>query len=94
VIAELAGAGLTGIEVDHADHDHDTRSRLRWLAGELGLVVTGGSDYHGTNKSVGLGAETTAPEAFETLLAAANEAAGATAGEPGAAPAAFGGGPG
>jgi 3',5'-nucleoside bisphosphate phosphatase len=71
VIADLAGAGLTGMEVDHADHDEPTRRRLRWLAGELGLVVTGGSDYHGTNKQIPLGANTTAPDAFEELLACA-----------------------
>ena len=70
VIAELARAGLTGVEVDHADHDEATRRELRWLAGELGLVVTGGSDYHGTNKRIPLAAETTAPEALEALLAA------------------------
>lgn len=72
VIAELAGAGLTGIEVDHADHDDATRRRLRWLAGELGLVVTGGSDYHGANKRIPLGANTTAPEALDALLSGAD----------------------
>ncbi len=34
-IADLAAAGLDGIEVDHMDHA-DTRARLRGLAGELG----------------------------------------------------------
>jgi 3',5'-nucleoside bisphosphate phosphatase len=74
VIAELATAGLTGIEVDHADHDEATRRELRRLAGDLGLIVTGGSDYHGTNKQIPLGAETTAPEALDALLAAAGRA--------------------
>jgi 3',5'-nucleoside bisphosphate phosphatase len=71
VIAELAGAGLTGVEVDHPDHDEATRRELRWLAGELGLVITGGSDYHGSNKQVRLAAETTTPDALEALLAGA-----------------------
>lgn len=71
VIAELAEAGLTGIEVDHTDHDDATRRELRWLAGELGLIVTGGSDYHGSNKPVSLAAETTAPDALDALLAGA-----------------------
>ncbi len=71
VIAELAGHGLAGIEVDHPDHDEVTRAELRGLAGDLGLVVTGSSDYHGTNKSVHLGQETTTPEACEQLLAKA-----------------------
>jgi predicted metal-dependent phosphoesterase TrpH len=73
VISELAGAGLTGIEVDHTDHDEATRRELRWLAGELGLVVTGGSDYHGSNKPVSLAAETTTPDALDALLSAARK---------------------
>ncbi|MFD4504290.1 PHP domain-containing protein [Streptomyces sp. NPDC058457] len=63
-IAELAAAGLDGIEVDHMDHDEDTRTRLRGLAGELGLLVTGSSDYHGSRKTVTLGEYTTHPEVY------------------------------
>ena len=47
VIAELAGAGLRGIEVFHLDHDQAQRSRLAQLARSLDLVMTGGSDDHG-----------------------------------------------
>ena len=71
VIVELTGAGLTGIEVDHADQDEPTRGRLRSLAADLGLVVTGGSDYHGTNKRIPIGANTTSPASLEALLGAA-----------------------
>jgi predicted metal-dependent phosphoesterase TrpH len=67
VIAELAAAGMDGLEVDHPDHDGETRARLRGLAGELGLLVTGSSDYHGTNKSVQLGQESTVPEMLEAI---------------------------
>ncbi|MGW5650872.1 PHP domain-containing protein [Streptomyces humi] len=63
-IAELAAAGLDGIEVDHMDHDEDARTRLRGLAAELGLLVTGSSDYHGSRKTVTLGAYTTHPEVY------------------------------
>ncbi|MFJ4951161.1 PHP domain-containing protein [Streptomyces sp. NPDC088760] len=63
-IAELAEAGLDGIEVDHMDHDADARDRLRGLAKELGLLVTGSSDYHGSRKTVALGAYTTDPEVY------------------------------
>ncbi|MFF7367846.1 PHP domain-containing protein [Streptomyces tricolor] len=63
-IAELAEAGLDGIEVDHMDHDPDARDRLRGLAKELGLLVTGSSDYHGSRKTVALGAYTTDPEVY------------------------------
>ncbi|WP_250399889.1 PHP domain-containing protein [Streptomyces cellostaticus] len=64
VIAELAAAGLDGLEVDHMDHDADARARLRGLAEELGLLVTGSSDYHGSRKTVSLGACTTDPEVY------------------------------
>ncbi|WP_371555367.1 PHP domain-containing protein [Streptomyces longwoodensis] len=63
-IAELAAAGLDGIEVDHLDHDADTRARLRGLAADLGLLVTGSSDYHGSRKTVALGEYTTDPEVY------------------------------
>ena len=67
-IADLAAAGLHGLEVDHPDHPPATRDHLRGLAAELGLLVTGSSDYHGTNKSVALGAGLTDPDACEALL--------------------------
>ncbi|GHD40015.1 PHP domain-containing protein [Streptomyces galbus] len=63
-IAELAAAGLDGIEVDHLDHDADTRAHLRGLAADLGLLVTGSSDYHGSRKTVALGEYTTDPEVY------------------------------
>ncbi|MFD8523204.1 PHP domain-containing protein [Streptomyces capillispiralis] len=63
-IAELAEAGLDGIEVDHMDHDPETRARLRGLAGELGLLVTGSSDYHGSRKTCVLGEFMTDPEVY------------------------------
>lgn len=64
MIAELAAAGLDGLEVDHMDHDPAARARLRGLARELGLLVTGSSDYHGSRKTVSLGACTTDPEVY------------------------------
>ncbi|MFF3553122.1 PHP domain-containing protein [Streptomyces tsukubensis] len=63
-IAELAEAGLDGIEVDHQDHDEPTRARLRGLAAELGLLTTGSSDYHGSRKDIPLGHFTTDPEIY------------------------------
>ncbi|GAA4690027.1 PHP domain-containing protein [Pseudonocardia yuanmonensis] len=68
VLADLAGIGLTGVEVDHPDHDPADRELLRGVAGELGLVPTGSSDFHGTNKTTPIAAETTAPEALDELL--------------------------
>ncbi|WP_211225485.1 PHP domain-containing protein [Amycolatopsis nigrescens] len=73
-IAKMAGHGLTGIEVDHPTHDPAARTELRGLASELGLLRTGSSDYHGTNKTIGLGDETTDPEEFEALAGKASGA--------------------
>ncbi|MFI6011894.1 PHP domain-containing protein [Streptomyces sp. NPDC051243] len=63
-IAEMASAGLDGIEVEHMDHDPDTRARLHGLAKELGLLATGSSDYHGSRKTCVLGEYTTDPEVY------------------------------
>jgi predicted metal-dependent phosphoesterase TrpH len=70
VIAGLAAAGLAGLEVDHRDHLTDERARLRELAADLGLLVTGASDYHGSGKENRLGEFVTDPEVFEAIVAA------------------------
>ncbi|MFI5486668.1 PHP domain-containing protein [Micromonospora echinaurantiaca] len=75
LIAELAAAGLAGLEADHEDHSPAERAHVRGLAAELGLLVTGSSDFHGTHKTVRLGAFHTEPEAYERLVA---EASGVT----------------
>ena len=68
-IAELAGLGLTGLEVDHQDHPPEDRQRLREIAESLSLVVTGSSDHHGLGKyDHELGCNTTAPDQYERLL--------------------------
>lgn len=72
LIVDLAAAGLSGLEADHTDHSPEERAHVRALADSLGLLVTGSSDFHGTHKRVGLGAETTAPDVFERLVAAAS----------------------
>ncbi|CAL9445783.1 PHP domain-containing protein [Streptomyces sp. Tu 3180] len=63
-IAALAEAGLDGLEVDHMDHDPEVRAGLRGLAQELGLLVTGSSDYHGSRKTCVLGEFMTDPEVY------------------------------
>jgi predicted metal-dependent phosphoesterase TrpH len=68
VITKLADAGLAGIEVDHRDNPPEARVRLREMAAELGLLVTGASDYHGSGKPNLLGENTTDPEVFAALV--------------------------
>jgi 3',5'-nucleoside bisphosphate phosphatase len=44
----LAGAGLDAVEVFHPDHGPEEEARFGALARELDLLVTAGSDFHGT----------------------------------------------
>jgi predicted metal-dependent phosphoesterase TrpH len=68
-IADMAAAGLAGLEVEHPDHDPDDRAHAAALARDLDLIATGSSDYHGANKATRLGECLTDPEQFERLLA-------------------------
>lgn len=71
LIVELAEVGLVGVEADHEDHSPAEREHVRSLADRLGLVATGSSDFHGTHKTVRLGAHTTSLKAYERIVAAA-----------------------
>ena len=71
LIVEMAGLGLFGLEADHEDHTPEQRAQVRALANDLGLVVTGSSDFHGSNKTVRLGANLTDPAVFDQIVAAA-----------------------
>jgi predicted metal-dependent phosphoesterase TrpH len=46
-IAQLREAGLDALEAYHSDHEPETRDRYVQIARAHGLLVTGGSDYHG-----------------------------------------------
>jgi predicted metal-dependent phosphoesterase TrpH len=48
---ELAAVGLGGIEAHYAEYDPALRAHLADLCNTLGLVATGGSDYHGRYKA-------------------------------------------
>jgi len=49
-LEELKGYGLDGIEVVWSGHNPRQRERFGELAQELGLLATGGSDFHGDTK--------------------------------------------
>ena len=42
--------GLVGTETDYVTYDQATVERARAIAAEFGLLPSGGSDFHGTNK--------------------------------------------
>lgn len=73
LIAQLARGGLAGLEVEHPDHDAPAKDWLRSLARRLGLVCTGGSDFHGETERR-LGAGLTNAESFAELEARATAA--------------------
>lgn len=50
LIPQLVSAGLAGLEVYHPSHDAGRTSRYAELAASLGLVATGGSDFHGLDR--------------------------------------------
>ena len=67
--ARLQGLGLAGIEVDHQGHAAWMRAKLRGIARNLGLVVTGSSDFHGAGKvDHDLGCNTTDPAEYARIL--------------------------
>ncbi len=50
VVKDLLDLGLVGLEVIHSDHDARLIENYTNLADRLGLIKTGGSDFHGSNK--------------------------------------------
>jgi predicted metal-dependent phosphoesterase TrpH len=46
-IADLRDAGLDAVEAHHSDHDSVLAAFYVAMARQLGLLVTGGSDFHG-----------------------------------------------
>lgn len=74
LIADMVDDELQAIEVFHTDHTREKAAEYQILASELGLLATGGSDFHrpddGGHAEVGC-AELTR-EAFEAIRAAAS----------------------
>lgn len=76
LLGRVAGRGgpVEAIEVFHTEHDEPTRAALLAFAGEHGLLVTGGSDFHGdgAGRTIGLGHIGLPREHFERLAARFN----------------------
>ena len=70
-ITRLAAEGLAGLEVFHPDQSDAERVRLLALAHDLDLVVTGGSDDHGSLTDHRLGCETTPAGVYQDLISLA-----------------------
>jgi predicted metal-dependent phosphoesterase TrpH len=51
LLKDLAKVGLRGVEVYYPSHSPKTVKALLRMAAEIGLFITGGSDFHGTERS-------------------------------------------
>lgn len=70
-IARLTDLGLDGIETQHPDHEPNDTKQLAALARQFDLIPTGGSDYHGSRKAIGLGSVLAPDDALQQLEQAA-----------------------
>ena len=66
-IRRLKDIGLDGIETLHSDHTPDEVESFEDLATRYGLVTSGGSDFHGSRKSVALGSQQVPLAVYERL---------------------------
>jgi hypothetical protein len=71
VVRELAEAGLAGIEVHHRSFDAATVEAVGAVANRLGLLPSGGTDFHGDEGTYAEAiAETWVPDSVAEALAA------------------------
>ncbi|HHV71766.1 MAG TPA: PHP domain-containing protein [Clostridia bacterium] len=50
-LKELIKNGLLGLEVFHSDHSNQTKIKLKKIALQYNLIITGGSDFHGGERA-------------------------------------------
>ncbi len=68
VFRRLVDWGLHGLEVNHPDHGAESRAELATIAADLNLIRTGSSDYHGTNKTIAIGADNTEADQLARII--------------------------
>ena len=75
LVQAVVDAGLDAVEVFHPDHTGADEARYEALASRLGLLTTGGSDYHGPGgPRAGPGSVTLSVDRFAALRARVSEA--------------------
>jgi predicted metal-dependent phosphoesterase TrpH len=69
VVREAAEQGADGIECYHSDHNHDKIGHYVAMARKLGLLVSGGADFHGPDHARAklFGQRSCPPEEFERM---------------------------
>ena len=75
MVIELKASGLVGLEAYYNDFAAEEINRLVSLADKYGLIVTGGSDYHGIDASIEtmIGGADVPTESAERLIALAEQ---------------------
>jgi predicted metal-dependent phosphoesterase TrpH len=72
-IPAMVAGGLDALEVYHSDHDDGLVAHYHAMATDLGLLMTGGTDFHAEPaKGLAVGMVTLPPEQWERLSAARN----------------------
>jgi len=66
-LARLVELGLDGIETRHSDHTPTDVEHFTRLAERFNLLVSGGSDYHGSRKSIRLNGQRVPREVYERM---------------------------
>jgi predicted metal-dependent phosphoesterase TrpH len=70
-IPAMVASGLDALEVYHSDHDDALVAHYHAMAANLGVLVTGGTDFHAEPaKGLSVGMVTLPPEHWERLRAA------------------------
>ena len=70
-IPAMVASGLDALEVYHSDHDAALVSHYHAMAMELGVLMTGGTDFHAEPaKGLSVGMVTLPQEQWERLSAA------------------------
>ncbi len=67
VVGRLKELGLDGLETQHSDHLPADTARFEQLAAKLGLLTSGGSDFHGARKAIDIGAQQVPMAVYENL---------------------------
>lgn len=70
-LAKLKDLGLDGVESRHSDHGPADVELLERFARKFTLLTTGGSDYHGSRKTIALGSQHVPMAVYDQLTAAA-----------------------
>jgi hypothetical protein len=79
IVRDLVSSGLQGIEVWHPVHSSTTARRWLALTRRMGLLATGGSDYHGGARAPDLGSQRVSERVVTALRLAASSRSGSHA---------------